>query len=74
MRNLNIDTKGDSIVLTLNRKGFDRDYIISLVRRLKLEELAKRSGFTEDVKDIADELDKGWWDDNGEQFLKDVRK
>jgi len=74
MRNLTIDTKGDKMILTLNRKGFDQDYLITLVKRLKLEELAQKSGFTDAVESIADELDQQWWDKNAEEFLKGVKK
>ncbi|MCF8460495.1 MAG: hypothetical protein K9G46_07210 [Flavobacteriales bacterium] len=74
MRNLTIATKGDKMILTLNRKGFDPNYIIALIKRLKLEELAQRSGFSDSVSAIAEDLDQQWWDENAESFLKDVKK
>jgi len=74
MRNLTIDTKGDKMILTLNRKGFDPNYIIALIKRLKLEELAQKSGFTDSVSALAEDLDQQWWDENGESFLKGVKK
>jgi hypothetical protein len=74
MRNVAIANKGDKLVLTLNRKAFGEDYLIALVKRLQLEELAQKSGFTDSVKSIADELDQQWWDKNAEDFLKGVKK
>lgn len=62
------------MILTLNRKGFDPNYIIALIKRLKLEELAQRSGFSDSVSAIAEDLDQQWWDENAESFLKDVKK
>ena len=45
MENLIIENKGDQMILRLNKKGFDENYLISLVKRLQMESLAKKSGF-----------------------------
>lgn len=74
MRNVAIANKGDKLVLTLNRKAFGEDYLIALVKRLQLEELAQKAGFTDAVESIADELDQKWWDKNAADFLKGVKK
>lgn len=74
MRNLKIDTKGDKMILTLNRKGFDQDYLIALIKRLQVEELAQKAGFTGKVEKVADELNQKWWDEHGDSFLTGVDK
>jgi hypothetical protein len=74
MKNLVIENKGSQIILKLNKKGFDENYLISLVRRLQVEELAQKSGFTTDILGIAEQINQDWWDNNGEQFLKGPKK
>jgi hypothetical protein len=74
MENLIIENKGDQIILKLNRKGFDENYLISLVKRLQVENLAEKSKFKTDILTIAEQINKDWWEVNGESFLKDVRK
>lgn len=74
MENLIIENKGDQIILKLNRKGFDENYLISLVKRLQVENLAEKSKFKADILTIAEQINKDWWEANGESFLKDVRK
>ena len=74
MENLIIENKGDQIILKLNRKGFDENYLISLVKRLQVENLAEKSKFKTDILTIAKQINKDWWEVNGESFLKDVRK
>lgn len=74
MENLIIENKGDQIILKLNRKGFDENYLISLVKRLQIENLAEKSKFKTDILTIAEQINKDWWEVNGESFLKDVRK
>lgn len=74
MDNLIIENKGDQMVLKLNKKGFDENYLISLIKRLQLESLAQKSGFNSSILSIAEQINQDWWDENGEKFLKDTKK
>ena len=74
MDNLVIENKGDQMVLKLNKKGFDDNYLISLVKRLQLESLAQKSGFNSSILSVAEQINQDWWDKNGEKFLKKVKK
>jgi hypothetical protein len=74
MKNLVIENKGDQVILKINRKGFDENYLISLLKRLQIEELAQKSEFSADILDIAEQINEEWWDKNGENFLRGVKK
>ena len=73
MNNLSIQTKGDEMVIRLNRSGFNDNYLLSMIRRLQLEELAKKANFNDDILEIAEDIDQKWWNKNGEEFLKNVK-
>jgi len=74
MENLVIENKGDEMILKLNKKGFDEDYLISLVKRLQMESLAQKSGFNSSILTVAEQINQDWWNENGEKFLTDVKK
>ena len=74
MENLVIENKGDEMILKLNKKGFDEDYLISLVKRLQMESLAQKSGFNSSILTVAEQINQDWWNENGENFLTDVKK
>lgn len=74
MENLIIETNGDQMILKLNKKGFDSNYLISLVNRLQIENLAQKSGFNSGILSIAEQINQEWWNQNGDNFLKDVKK
>ncbi len=74
MKNLVIENKGNQMILKLNKKGFDESYLISLVKRLQIENLAQKSKFTTDILSIAEQINQDWWSSNGEKFLKGVKK
>lgn len=74
MENLVIENKGSQMILKLNKKGFDDNYLISLVKRLQIENLAQKSGFTANILTVAEQINQDWWSLNGEKFLKGVKK
>lgn len=74
MENLVIKNKGNQMIIKLNKKGFDQNYLISLVKRLQTEELAQRSGFTSNILDVAEQINQEWWDKNGEIFLEGIKR
>jgi hypothetical protein len=74
MENLVIENKGNQMILKLNKKGFDEGYLISLVKRLQVENLAQKSKYSSDILNIAEQINQEWWNRNGDTFLKGVKK
>ena len=74
MGNLSITNQGNEIVLRLNRKGFDESFLITLVKRLQIEALAQKSGFTSKILGIAEQINQEWWEKHGDDFIKPEKK
>lgn len=74
MENLVIENKKNQLILKLNKKGFNEEYLISLVKRLQVEELAQKSKFNSDILSIAEQINQEWWNNNKDNFLNDVKK
>lgn len=74
MENLVIENKDDQMILRLNKKGFDKNYLISLVKRLQVESLAQKSDFNTAILSVAEQINQDWWNENGEKFLNEVKK
>lgn len=74
MKNLIIENNKNQVVLKINKKGFDGNYLIDLLKRLEMEELAQKSNFNIDVLNIAEQINQEWWDKNANNFLDGVEK
>jgi hypothetical protein len=72
MDNLVIENKKNHLILKLNKKGFNKEHLISLVKRLQVEELAQKSNFSSDILSIAEQINQEWWDNKKDNFLKEV--
>ena len=74
MKNLVIENKGDQMILKINKKSYDESYLISLVNRLEIEALAHKSEFSAHILSLAQQINKDWWENNSEKFLKGIKK
>lgn len=74
MENLVIENKGNEVILKINKKGFNENYLISLLKRLQVEELAQKSNFDYNILSVAEQINQEWWDNNSDDFLNAVKK
>jgi len=61
------------MILKLNKKGFDENYLISLVKRLQMESLAQKSGFNSSILSVAEQINQEWWTRMEKNFLIKLR-
>ena len=62
------------MILRINKKGFSEDYLILLLKRLQVEELAQKSDYSLEILSLAEQINQEWWEKNQEDFLKEVKK
>lgn len=74
MKNLIVENNENQVILKINKKGFDGNYLIDLLKRLEMEELAQKSNFTPDILNVAEQINQEWWDKNASNFLDGVEK
>lgn len=74
MQNIQIENRKNKIILTINKKEMDQDYLIRLIKRLETEDLAYKSGINEQSLQIAEDIKQEWWNENKSDFLKDIKK
>ena len=74
MQNIQIQNKKNSLILTINKKGLDQDYLIRLVKRLQTEDLIYKSEINDSILQVAEDLNRDWWNNNKEDFLSTKKK
>lgn len=74
MKNIIVENTSDQMILRINKKGFNQQYLIALIKRLQIEELAQKADFKSDIFKVAEEINVNWWKENGESFLENVKK
>lgn len=74
MENLVIENNENQMILKINKKGFDSEYLISLVKRLQIESLAEKSNFSSEILKISEQINEEWWKNNEHDFLKGINR
>ena len=74
MNALTIQNTDNNIQISLNRNSFNPLYIANLIKRLELEATAMAAQVSLDIMEIADEIDTDWWNQNGADFIKNIKQ
>ncbi|NJO02298.1 MAG: hypothetical protein HC880_11960 [Bacteroidia bacterium] len=74
MEAINIETTDKEVLIRLDKSDMSTEALVRIIKRLQVEFLAQKAGFTGSLLDIAEEIDTTWWRENGEDFLKNVKK
>lgn len=69
MNSLRIEYTGNNIVLTFERNDFSDDFLRSFIRKWEVEKLAQQAQIDESVLEIADEINREWWERNKYNIL-----
>ena len=68
---LEILTKGEKIVITIDKDLLSNDDFQKFIERIKLEDIAKKSKLTKkDAFAISENIKDKWWKENKVQILK----
>jgi len=61
----------DRVVISVDKTLVSKEYLLNLLDRLQLENLAQKADFDEKVLEISEEIKKNWWEENKHQFLNE---
>ena len=61
----------ESVQVTFDRKYFSEDELLKLLNFLRVEFLAKKINFGEDIETLGKEIKQDWWLKNKHRFIKE---
>ena len=72
MEAIQIKSTNGELTIKVDKSRIDLDIILDFLERLRVEFLAKKIDFDEEVLKISDEIKTNWWSRNKERFLTGV--
>ena len=69
MEAISLETKEDKFLITLDKKSFSQEFVMQIVDRLRMENLAEKVDFGNDIEDMGEEIKAGWWNNNKSRLL-----
>ena len=71
MTRIRLDTQPDKYMISIDRSAVDRQWLVQLIERLRLEELAGQFDFGEDVEALGEQIKADWWAKNKSRFINE---
>ena len=71
MTSIHLDTLEDKYLISLDKSSFDKEWLMGLIERLRMEELAYKLNFDEDIESLGEEIKSDWWNKNKQRFINE---
>lgn len=71
MEAVEVTSLKDRVIISVDKSLVSKEYLLNLLDRLQLENLAQKADFDEKVLEISEEIKKNWWKKNKHQFLNE---
>ncbi len=66
-----VQHNAESVQVTFDKKYFSADELLKLLNFLRVEFLAKKINFGEDIEALGKEIKEDWWLKNKHRFIKE---
>ncbi len=71
MTSIHLDTQDDKYLISLDKASFDKEWLMGLIERLRMEELARKFNFDEDSEQLGEDIKSDWWNKNKSRFINE---
>lgn len=70
MQAIDLETTEDKFLILIDKKVVDKEFLIDLIERIRLEQLIGSADFDESIEDLGENIKAGWWTKNKDKFIK----
>ena len=67
---IEIQNQSDRYVISIDKKAVSQEFMLELLERLQLEQLAKKVDFDESILSLGEEINANWWQQNKHRFVQ----
>jgi hypothetical protein len=70
MNPITLDSSGERFLISVDKSFMDKAFLVELVERIRIEYLAQKINFDDELQDLGEEIKQSWWTENKERFIK----
>lgn len=71
MNAIDIQNQPDRYVISIDKKAVNQEFVLELLERLQLEQLAQKIDFDDSIQTLGEEINANWWQQNKQRFIKE---
>lgn len=69
MRTVTVESSEDRFIISIDKKSINKDMLLQLIDNLRLESLAEKVDFGEEIEELGEEIKENWWKENKDRFI-----
>ena len=69
MQSLEITTTANKVLISIDRKKANKEFLLKLLNSLQLEYLAEKVNFDKSIEKLGEEIKNEWWKANKKKYL-----
>lgn len=70
MQAIDLQTTNDKFLISIDKTLVDKEFLLNLIEKIRLEYLVRKVDFDETIKDLGEEIKADWWQKNKDRFIK----
>ena len=73
MQAIDLETTGDRFLISIDKNLVDKEFLLNLIEKIRLEHLAHKVDFDESVEELGEEIKADWWQKNKSKFISPLK-
>ncbi len=69
MKSVTLDSSEDRFIISIDKNAVNKDALLQFLENLRLEALAEKVDFEEDIEDLGEKIKTDWWQANKEKYI-----
>ena len=70
MNPITVDSSGERFLISVDKSFMDKAFLVDFVERIRIEYLAQKINFDEELQELGEEIKQSWWTENKSRFIK----
>ena len=69
MNPITLDSSGERFLISVDKSFMDKAFLVQLVERIRIEYLAQKINFDDELQNLGEEIKQSWWTENKDRFM-----
>lgn len=69
MQAIDLQTTDDKFLISIDKNLVDKEFLLHLIEKIRLEYLANKVDFDESIEDSGEQIKADWWQKNKSKFI-----
>jgi hypothetical protein len=69
MQAIDLQTTDDRFLISIDKNLIDREFLLNLIEKIRLEYLIRKADFDESIEDLGEEIKADWGQKNKDKFI-----